>query len=128
MESKLAMYLVAYHTHTMLLAQFGNMCQLFPTPHTSARVMRIAEQHYPRTLMRELSVQVFKIHLISQRLLVVYKRIAHHLAAIVAYGGIEAVVDGTLHYHLVARQCQRLDDGRYCRHHSRSVDYVAPIY
>ena len=61
-------------------------------------------------------------------LFIIYnKRVRHHLASVVAYARVEAVVHRSLHYYLVARQRKCLYYSRYCRHHTRSVYNVALI-
>ena len=105
------MYLVRHHAHAVLAAQLSHTRQLGACPHTSAGVVRIAEQEQPGTLVREFAVQIVEVYLVAHRHLIIYKGIGHRLAAVVAYARIEAVVHRTLHYHLVAGQGERLDDG-----------------
>ena len=115
------MYLVRHYAYAVLVAQLSHTCQFRACPHTSAGIVRIAQQQDSGTLVRQLFVQIVKVNLIAQLLLIIYKGIGHRLAAVVAYARIEAVVHRTLHYHLVARQCERLDDGGYGGHHARRV-------
>ena len=124
-HDKLAMYLVSHHRHAVTQADVAHALQLLARPHAAGGVVRIAEQHERHARVGSPAFQVVEVHAIGAAVPQERALLGH--AAVVAYGGEEAVVHGRLHQHLVARHGEGPDDGRQGRHHADGVDDVAAV-
>ena len=116
-----AVNLISDHRHAVAQTDVAKPRQLVGSPDASSRIVWIAEQHHFGARVGDTTLKSVEIHPIGVG--GAAQRIAHNLAAVVAYRREEAVVDWSLHNHLVARHGQSLYHRRYRRHHSRSVDY-----
>lgn len=94
---------------------FPQLHQFLTCPHSSGRVVGIAQYQHLDARIGCLALQIFIVHMIG--VVCINQRIAHYFTSVVAHGREKAVIDRSLKNHLVAGFCHRLDDGGNGRNH-----------
>ena len=108
-KGEFAMNLVCHYSHAVAQADFTDVKQFVACPHSSCRVVRVAEQQQLRFGLGTFTLEVFEVDVVS--LVLIDQTIRHNLTAVVADGGEETIVDRALNDDLVTRSCECLDNG-----------------
>ena len=119
------MNFIADNLHMVSLAYLTHLRQLLACPHSSRRVVRIAQQKYRCLLIGTLLLEVGPVYDIAVAFSL--ERALRYLAALVADGGEEAVVDRSQHEHLLTGQRQGFDGAADGRHDTRGVEYPVTV-
>ncbi len=111
---------VRNHPHSMLPTDFSDSYQFLPCPHSSARIVRVAQQVGNHLVVGAFPFEVLEIYFIAQVVLP-SKRTFHNFAAVVLDGREEAVIHRSGNQHFVAWHTDGLDDARDGWHHTDGV-------
>ena len=120
----LAMDLIGNDNHSMPEGNLPHPVQFPGRPDASRRIVRVAQDQNTVARIRAGILKTLIIKPIRKPAIGLIKTVQRHIhdaAAVVPYGGEEAVEDRRLHDHAVARSGEGLDDGRQSRHHARRI-------
>jgi hypothetical protein len=105
----------------MLLTYIIYAREFLAGPHTPYGIMRVAEYQESGTGIGGTGSKAVEVHLIAVCVAAMSQRTGQNLAAVVAYRGEEAVVDGGLYDNLVARLGESFHYDTQGRNHPAGV-------
>ena len=99
-QGQISVDLIRIQVHVVLVAQIHHLLHLFPRPHASRRVMRIAEDQHFHALLH------FFFHVVKiQEIAVVPmdQRRLHQRPPRISHDGIERIIDGSVDHNGIPR-------------------------
>ena len=121
LKHKVLVNLVTHHDHSMFHADISKLFQFFPGPHSSNRIVRIAQEKQLHMFLCNLLLQIRKINVIAVVLSLV-KIAAYHFSAVVRDYLRERIVHRKLDQNAVPRLCVRLHRHSKGKHNARRLD------